>query len=150
MAERLVLEASVVDKFSQPLKDLKDKLKNIPRPKAVEGLRQDFEKLRTAISGTGKTVADEFSKSLTGIGLASFTAAGAMAAMAKSVKNFSGNAERIDSLSRATHLSRETIQQFTATASAFGIGADAMAGDLSRVSEEFRLIKAGRAIPSTS
>jgi hypothetical protein len=145
MGERLVLEASVVDKFSQPLKDLKKQLKEMTSPKGIEAMRKDFEKLRKEIGAATKEGVGTFSESLAGVALPAFSAAGAIAAIVKSVKSFAGAGENLDALSRHTKVSIGYIQQLSQVGEAFGVSSDTMGESLKHISTEFGLIQAGAA-----
>lgn len=128
MAEQLRLEATVVDRFSKPLQDLRAKLANIKSPDGVRGVGRDFDAARGHMSRLAQTIDQSVSSSLVGLGARLGGVAGAVYAVGRAVSNFASEVPRLQSVARETGVSLNNLRALSAVARQVNIDA----GDVER------------------
>ena len=123
MAEQLRLEATVVDRFSKPLQDLRAKLANIKSPDGVRGVGRDFDAARGHMSRLAQTIDQSVSSSLVGLGARLGGVAGALYTVGRALSNFTSEVPRLQSVSRETGISLNNIRALAAVARQVNIDA---------------------------
>lgn len=91
--QNLELGATVVDKFSKPITDLQNRLRNMKPPEALIRTQKSFAQLRDSISAiqkgaSGLSGALAGGLGLPGLSIGAFGAAGALAAVGSAVQSF--------------------------------------------------------------
>jgi len=136
MTEALVLPATVIDKFTKPLKDLVSRLKDVKVPDGLKQVGKQMESLRKEAEGVSKAVTNGLGGLTTGLGLGAigagaFTAAGALTAVGTAVRSFADNAVRMRKFSHETGIAITTLQKMQQVSDGLAIDPDAIAGGLS-------------------
>lgn len=135
MADELVLPASVTDKFSKPLTDLSNKLKNLRPSPALQATQRHFVELRKQVESVGAAMKNAASglasgMGLPGLSLGALSAAGAMAALGASVQSFAKNAVEMRSFNQDTGIAVQKLKELQAVAAGLNISPDAISGGL--------------------
>lgn len=124
--EQLRMTAEVVDKFSTPLRKLRDELRGIRTPEGVRGMEADFSKVARAAGSAASEIRNGIGAALTGLGFGALTATGAIAGLAASLRGFSSATAALSALSRETGLSVEKLRGLESLAERFQIAPDAL------------------------
>ena len=128
MAEELRLEATVVDKFSKPLTDLRKKLTDIKSPDGTRVMRREFDAARGSMTRLTDSVNVGLGGALTRLGAIIGGVAGGFYAVSASVRRFTDEIPRLQSVSRETGVSLNNIRALSAVARQVNIDA----GDVER------------------
>ncbi|MFS8051581.1 phage tail tip lysozyme [Rhizobium sp. BR 317] len=136
MTEPLVLPATVLDKFTKPLKDLVSRLKDVKVPDGMKQVGKQMENLRKEAEGVGKAVTNGLGGLTSGLGLGAISvgalsAAGAITAVGTAVRSFADNAVRMRKFSHETGIAVTTLQKMQQVSDGLAIDPDAVAGGLS-------------------
>ncbi|CAM5772001.1 hypothetical protein LMIY3S_03697 [Labrys miyagiensis] len=135
MAEPLNLEAGVVDKFSKPLKDLRDRLKDVKPPTGLRDTHKQFADLKKQVDEAARAIKDGLGGAMGGLGVAgmgigALGAAGAIASLTAAVRKFGDSTVALDNFNKSTGVSIKLLQQLKTVAPAFGVSSEAIQGDL--------------------
>ncbi len=136
MTEPLVLPATILDKFTKPLKDLVNRLRDVKVPDGMKQVGKQLEGIRKEAEGVSKAVTNGFGGLTTGLGLGAIStgalsAAGALAAVGASVRSFADNAVRMRKFSHETGIAVTTLQKMQQVADGLSIDPDSIASGLS-------------------
>lgn len=130
MVEPLRLEASVVDKFSRPLRDLRDALNAVGAPRNLRQIEREFGRLQRAIAQASQDVRAGLSAALSGLGVAGFSASAGIAAVTQSVRTLASGVGELRALSRETGFSVQSMRVLEAAASRFQVAPDSVRAGL--------------------
>ena len=115
----LRMSATVVDGFSNPLKEMVKQLRQFGDYEKVvhkEGAkfavqhRNAFEDLRKSMKGGAEHVKNVLTPAMVGLGLGAVGAASAIEGISRAIKEFAGTSRDLDQLNRATGLSYDKIR----------------------------------------
>lgn len=130
MAEQLRMEATVVDKATGPLKQIKASLEGIQSTPHMQRLQEDFKHLREHTDHLASGAAS-LTEGFGGIGVASLAASISIASLVKGYKDLASRAVELRALSHETGLSADAINQLERAAQDFGVSGDTVSKGLS-------------------
>lgn len=124
--EQLRMTAEVVDKFSTPLRKLRDELKGVKPPPGVREIENDFSRVAKAAGAAANEIRSGIGTALTGLGFGAITASGAIAGLIASIRGFSSATATLAAFSRETGLSVERLRALESLGERFQIAPDQM------------------------
>lgn len=130
--EELRLEASVVDRFSTPLNRLRTALGAVKPPQALLSSTKDFEKFHAAVSRSTQAIQGGYTQAVSGLGVQSVFAAGAIAGLTATISKFVSSTGELKALSRETGITIQTFRNLKAVAEQFQSSPEAIEGGLKR------------------
>ncbi|WP_267361679.1 hypothetical protein [Methylobacterium sp. GC_Met_3] len=145
--ETLRMEAEVRDKFSGPLKSLRQQLLDTGREGAQHGqnLAKGMGKAEAAIQSTAKAAQTVLNPALATLGVTGLGAGVAVAGIASALNNLGGNLSSLGQLSRETGMAADQLRIFQSVAGKFGISTDASAAAAKTFASNMRDIRRGSA-----
>jgi hypothetical protein len=156
MPEQLRLDATVVDKFSKPLGELRAKMQAVSRTglSSARGISAEFGIFHRNIERVTKSLRGGLEPGLAAIGLEGLSAglalggvAGAIAGVVASIKNFATSTIQLKAVSQETGITTGFLEQLAAASAQFGVEADSINPALQRVAENIKDIQRGKTTP---
>jgi len=141
--ENLRLEAEVVDRFSGPLKKLRDGLRSIRAPEDLKRTQDAMEGVKKGAEIAAGAVRTTLSVALTGLGITSITAGGALAGLFAAAKSFGASAAELKFFSQEVDVSARNIRRLENFGANFNISADQVRSGVGKVSEQMRELRRG-------
>jgi hypothetical protein len=141
MADELRLEASVIDKFSKPLRDLRSRLGDVKTPDGVKEMPEHFKKIHESVKKTAEAIRGGLGEALGGLGLSGLAATASIAGVIGAIRGFSGSTIEMKQFQRETGFSIQMLKAFKGAASSFGVNEDIIPGALKKLSDNLRNIK---------
>ena len=138
MAEELRLEASVVDRFSKPLRDLRDRLRDVRTPDTVKRMGDDFGKVEGAVKNATRSIQGGLSTAMSGLGVTSLAATASIGGVIAAVKGFSAGTIELRQFNRETGLSISMLKAFEHASTQFGVNEDSIAPSLKKMTDNLR------------
>lgn len=139
--EVLRLEASVIDRFSKPLRDLRNGLRDIKTPDTVRQMHSDFYRVETAVKSASKSLSGGLGQAMSALSLPSLAATASVTGLIGAIRSLSGSTIELKAFSRETGISIQTLKAFERASGQFGVNADAVAPALKRFSDNLYLLK---------
>lgn len=144
MAEELALSATVVDRFSKPLNDLRNKLANIKTPDGVKALPRDFNAANSSISTLTRNVEVGLNRALVQLGVTVGGVAGAFNLVSSAVQRFSSQVPELAAVSRETGVSLNNLRALQTVGEKVGIEAGTIATAMKTAADNAYLMARGR------
>lgn len=141
--ENLRLQAEVVDKFSGPLRRLRDGLRGVRAPEDMRRIQSGFESLKRGAEMASHAVRTTLGVALTGIGITSITAGGALAGLFAAAKNFGTSAAELRFFSQEVGVTARNIRRLEDFGANFNVSADQVRAGVGKVSESMRELRRG-------
>ena len=141
--ENLRLQAEVVDKFSGPLKKLRDGLRGIRAPEDLKRTQDAMEGVKKGAEMAANAVRSTLGVALTGLGITSITAGGALAGLFAAAKSFGASAAELKFFSQEVDVSARNIRRLENFGANFNISADQVRSGVGKVSEQMRELRRG-------
>lgn len=143
--EVLRMEAEVRDRFSGPLKSLRQQLLDTSREGAQHGqnLAKGMGKAEAAIQSTANSAKTILSPALAGLGVTSIGAGVAVAGIANALNSLSGNLSSLGQLGRETGMAADQLRVFQSVAGKFGVSGDAASAAAKSFATNMRDIRRG-------
>ena len=141
----LSLAVQVVDKYSQPIREIRKSLEGLTSRSAqshkagkvgVSDHAKSYAELRKQIGETGSHLRETLNPALAGLGLTAVTTAVSLGGVAAAVKEFSGTARDLSFASREIGLSVDQLRAWEAAGENVGISTTAMRNSLKALREE--------------
>jgi hypothetical protein len=141
-AIKVVIE--VVDRFSKPLRDLKNQLDDMGKGgEKVGRATVQFEALRKSVADTAQNIKGLLVPSLNAIGISVLGVGAAFGAMTAGLRNFAQSTKDMIFLSRETGISIEKLKEFKAIGEAAGVSSEQMASSLNTFARNMQELRAG-------
>jgi hypothetical protein len=141
-AIKIVLE--VVDKFSKPLRDLKNQLDDMGKGgEKVGRATVQFEGLRKSVADTAQNIKGLLVPSLNAIGISVLGVGAAFGAMTAGLRNFAQSTKEMVFLSRETGITVEKLREFQAMGETAGVSSSRMAASLNSFARNMQQLRAG-------
>ena len=140
--EELRMEAAVVDKFSRPLLDLRNKLKDIKPTEGMTSLRNELQKFEQSLGGL-RSAAGTFSGVMGAIGLGGFAAASSLTAFIATMRNLSKEVVTMSQLSREAGIAVNQLRVLEGVGKRFQVAPETMESAISNFAAQMVDIRRG-------
>lgn len=148
--EALRLQAEVVDRFSRPLRDLQQQLRNVQAPAGTPRINREFVAVGKSAAQAAREIQNNFAKSLTGLsgaavgaGVAGASLAAALAGIALAVRSVAGSTFHLEQFSRGVGVSTDKLREFEHFGQRFGISAETIDEGLKNFSDRMYEVRRG-------
>lgn len=136
--ENLRLVAEVVDKFSQPLRQLRDGIQSIRSAPGVQRVHSDLTDVGRQVTNVAGAIRNTLVPALSAAGLAGFSLGAGLASVSTV---FANTTARLSHLSYATGVAVQTMRELSALAPRIGINEGAIQSGLQNFSLAFDQIR---------
>lgn len=123
MSEDFAMSATVVDRFSKPLTDLKNKLAAISAPRGAREIERSFASAQRSAQALTQSISGGLEASFVRLGATIGGVTGAFYAVTSAVKRFSDEIPKLQQLSRETGVSLNNLRALQSVAGKVGIEA---------------------------
>jgi hypothetical protein len=145
VADKMVIDAEVVDKFSASIKRLCTQRQSLEGETKDHGsaMSAGFAKVDGAIAKTASTVTGTLTPALGSIGITSLGVTAAMAGIGAAVRSFTTNASCPGRLRRDTGIAAQQLRDVQSILGKVGVDAGASGSAIQNLAEKFRIARTG-------
>jgi hypothetical protein len=146
MPEALVLEASVVDRFSEPLGRLKKQVADIANRESQQRLKDQaeaFKRVKEQAGELGESLKRVVEPAMAAVGLSALSLGGALAGIVEGARHAGQSIANLKRLGDTLEVPVQFIKDQEALFRSFGIGADQADAALSKFKQSFRDLQHG-------
>lgn len=132
MTETLRMEATVVDKYSGPLRKLRNELAGVRSPETLKRAHADLNALGAAATTAARSIQTGLSAALVGLGGSAIGVTAALTGMAAALRALAGNTAELTALAKETGLTVQQLRVLEAAAPRFVMSAEQMRSGIER------------------
>src|SRR5215210_3235511 len=118
--QNLRLTAEVVDRFSGPLRQLREQLRGIQAGPGLKTLQADLRGAPQVVQGTADVIRRSLGPALLGLGVSGLGVSGAIAGVAAALKGFAPSGSGLALRSREACISADRLRVFEGVAQRWG------------------------------
>lgn len=145
--ETMRIVAEVVDKFSKPLREMREGLRGVSTSEGQKRLQQQFRGLRDEIEDAKKTIVDGLSPALGGLNIRALTVGGAIGAVAvavgRSTFEVARNVERLRLISGSSGVGVNSMRALGYAIEEVGGKSEQIAGSVQGFARNMKELRAG-------
>ena len=142
--ESLRLQAEVVDKFSAPLKKLRDQLGSVRRPGEIQRITDGLNDIKASADRAANALKSGLGAAMAGIGFGALGVTAGITGAVAALKTFGSSTAEVKRLSDEIGLSVNRLRELQAVGQRFNIAPDVTAGGLKKFSDELYDLKRRR------
>ncbi|HVV60228.1 MAG TPA: hypothetical protein VHD14_00575, partial [Pseudolabrys sp.] len=141
--ETMRIVAEIVDKFSKPMRDLRDDLKKFDVTPGQRRLNDHFWEIRNRAQDFKYELKSGLTPALAAFGVTTLSVGGALGTVAATMRGFSQSTRELVYMRRETGLAIDYMRAFEALGRRIGSTPEAMAAGLSAFARNMKALRAG-------
>jgi hypothetical protein len=143
--ETVKIVVEVVDKFSKPLRDLKNELDGLSRGggKGAQQVTVGFQVLRKSVEDTAGAIKSTLAPALSAIGISVLGFSAGLASLVSGMKEFAQSTKQMMFLARETGITVEKLREFEAVGRAAGVSSGQFNSSMNRFARGMQELRAG-------
>lgn len=141
--ETMRIVAEIVDKFSKPLREMRQEMKETTSRRADPRMQGSFEGAGRAVRELRNSIRGGLTTALAEVGVTTLSVAGAVAALKSAILGFAQSTVALSNLNRETGVSLNYLRQLEAVGGRVGVMPDTMRSSMSTFARNMHQLRAG-------